>query len=153
MAGITIVSASKTTTGTSVDYSASGWIRQERVTLSTTPAASSSYVWTLTNPNGSSSAKAYLSDAATASPNFIPDVGGTYVVACKVDGTTDYSVRMTVLSTAASEPVEALRFTPRTDAQVAAPSLGVAVYYSSTQGALCMKTASGAVFTIDRTFV
>lgn len=149
MAGITVLSGSKTTTGSGTSYSASGWIRQERVTLSTTPAASNSYVWTLTNPNGSSSAKAYLSDTTASSPNFIPDVGGTYVVGCKVDGTTDYSVQMTVLDTSASESVEALRFAPRANSTVGTPSIGLAIYYSSDAGGLVSKNTNGDVAALD----
>jgi hypothetical protein len=145
MAGISAASASKTTTGSSVAYAASGWIRQERITLGTFPVASSSYVWELTNPNGSSSAKAYLSSKTSSSPNFVPDVGGTYVVTCVVDGSSSYSATMSVLDTAVSEPVEALRFTPRADAQVAAPSLGRATYYSSNEAALVEKDPSGTV--------
>lgn len=68
---------------------------------------------------------------------------------CIVDGTTNYSATMSVLDTAASEPAEALRFIPRADAQVATPSLGVAVYYSSTQGALSSKNSAGSVAILD----
>lgn len=149
MAGITAISASKTATGTSVDYAASGWVRQERMTLSVTPAASNSYVWSLTNPNGSSSAKAYLSDVTSSSPNFVPDVGGTYTLTCKVDGTTDYTLRATVLDTSAQEPVESIRYVPRADSTVGAPSLGLAVYYSSDLGSLASKNSSGLVAPLD----
>jgi hypothetical protein len=155
MAGILANSASYTMTSsdTAVDQALSGWIRNERITLSTSPAASSSYVWSLTNPYGSSSAKSYLSSTTSSGPNFVPDIGGTYVVTCKVNGTTDYVLRASVLDTASVEPVEALRMTPRADAQVAAPSLGVVMYFSSTQQKLCIKTSSDAVFSVNTTYI
>jgi hypothetical protein len=54
-------------------------------------------------------------------------------------------MRLTALDTAMAESTEAIRMLPRADAQVASPSAGVAVYYSSTQTGLCEKTAAGAV--------
>jgi hypothetical protein len=143
MAGIGLASASKTTTGSSVDYAASGWIRNEKIGLTTLPVASSSYLWALTNPVGSSDGKSYISDTTGSAPSFVPDIGGTYVITCTVDGATQYAVRATVLDTAVAEPAEALRYTPRADTQVAAPSLGAVQYWSSTQNAMVFKYANG----------
>jgi hypothetical protein len=123
----------------------SGWIRNEKITLATYPAASTSTVWTLTIPSGSNAVKSAISDTSIASPTFTPDVGGTYVITALVDGTTTYVLRATVLDTAASEPVEALRYTPRADAQISTPSLGVAVFYSTTQDAWSLKNTAGTV--------
>lgn len=153
MAGITALSASVTMTSgdTAVDKTATGYIRNERVTLGTYPLASSSYLWSLGLPSGSSAAKAALTDSTSSTPAFTPDIGGTYTIGVTVDGTTTYAMRLTALDTAASEPAEALRFTPRTDAQVGAPSAGVAVYYSSTQTSLSEKDSAGTVSKIATT--
>lgn len=147
MAGIVALSASVTMTSgaTAVDKTVTGYIRNERVTLGTYPLASSSYLWSLGLPSGSSAAKAVLTDSTSSTPAFTPDIGGTYTIGVTVDGTTTYAMRLTALDTAASEPAEALRFTPRTDAQIAAPSAGAVVYYSSTQAGMCLKTSTGAV--------
>lgn len=132
---------------TAVDKVATGYVRNERVTLGTSPLASSSYLWAISPPSGSSAAKSALTDTDSASPAFVPDIGGTYTITCSVDGgATTYTIRLTALDTAASEPAECLRFLPRADAQVAAPAAGMAVYYSSTNTGLCAKDSSGTVY-------
>lgn len=147
MAGILANSASSTMTSgaTAADKVVTGYIRNERVTLGVTPAASSSYLWAIALPAGSSAAKASITDTTSATPAFTPDVGGTYVLSCQVDGATTYAMRLTALDSAAAEMVEALRFTPRTDAQIATPSAGVVMYYSSTQSGVCVKYSTGTV--------
>lgn len=149
MAGILANSASATMTGSdaAADQSISGYLRNERVTLTTTPTGST-YAWSLTNPNGSSPTRAALTDETASNPSFSPDVQGTYTVTATVDGSTSYTLRLSALNVAAAEPVEVLRLQPRTDAQVTAPSVGVALYYSSTQASLCVKTSSDAVRTV-----
>lgn len=153
MAGILANSSSKTTTSgdTAADQTFTGYVRNERITLGVTPAASSSYLWALGLPAGSSANKARLTATDVAAPAFVPDIGGTYVLTCQVDGTTTYTLRLTALDVAVSESVEALRMLPRADAQVTAPSAGVVLYYSSTQGGLAFKTSTGAVRVVDFT--
>jgi hypothetical protein len=153
MAGVTANSSSKTMTSgaTAADQAVTGYVRNERITLGVTPAASSSYLWTLGLPAGSSANKARLTASDVAAPAFVPDLGGTYVVTCQVDGATTYVLRLTALDVAVSESVEAIRMLPRTDAQVTAPSAGVVLYYSSTQGGLAFKTSTGVVRTVDFT--
>lgn len=150
MSGILAQSASQTMTSgdTAADKSISGYIRNERITFGVTPLATTSYLWSLGLPSGSSSAKAYLTDTTGSAPALVPDRGGTYTISCVVDGTTTYAMRLTALDTASSEPAEALRFTPRADAQVGTPSLGAAVYWSSTQNALALKYPDGSVHTV-----
>lgn len=145
MAGITANSSSKTMTSgdTAADKLATGYVRNERVTLGVVPAASESSVWSLSVPTGSNVVRSALSSDTSPTPSFVPDIGGTYSLTCQVDGVTTYVMRLTALDTAASEPVEAVRFPPREDAQVAAPTAGVAVFYSGTQTGLAQKDSSG----------
>jgi hypothetical protein len=60
-------------------------------------------------------------------------------------------MRLTALDVAAAETTEALRLTPRTDAQVTAPAVGTAIYYSTTQSGLAQKVAAGTVTKIATT--
>ena len=60
---------------------------------------------------------------------------------------------MTAQAAAIAEPVEAVRFSPRTDASIPAPAAGVTMYYSSDQDALVVKDPSDDVFTVDVTAV
>ena len=149
MAGILAnsVSATMVSGDTAADKSVTGYLRNERVTLGVTPTGSA-YAWTLSAPAGSSAAKCALTDDDVAAPVFVPDVAGTYVITCTVDATTSYAMRLTVLNVAAADVIEAIRLTPRTDAQVTAPSVGVVLYYSSTQSSLAIKTSAGVVRTV-----
>ena len=153
MAGITANSSSKTMTSgdTAADKLATGYVRNERVTLGVVPAASESSVWSLSVPTGSNVVRSALSSDTSPTPSFVPDLGGTYSLTCQVDGVTTYVMRLTALDTAASEPVEAVRFPPREDAQVAAPTAGVAVFYSGPQTGLAQKDSSGVVRTLAMT--
>lgn len=154
MSGVIANSASRPMLGaeTSADKSVSGYVAGERITLSTTPTGTD-YAWSIAQPSSSSTARSALSAETGASVTFTPDVGGTFMVTCIVDSTTTYVIRMTVQAATVSEPVEALRLSPRTDASVPAPAAGVTLYYSSTQGALCIKTTADAVFRVDLTAV
>lgn len=153
MAGILANSVSKTMSAgdTSADNVVTNFVAGERITLSTTPTGSA-YAWTISAPSGSSAARAALYGDTEASPFFTPDVGGTFLVTCSCDG-TNYVLRITTQAAAVSEPAEALRFSPRSDTTIPAPAAGVALYYSSDQNALCVKDASGAVFTVNLTAV
>lgn len=151
MAGILANSPSKTMASgdTSADKTASGYVAGERITLTVTPSGTN-YEWSQARPSGSS-ARAQLSGATGASVTFAPDVGGTYVVTCIVDGSTTYVIRITCQSPTISEPVEAVRLSPRTDASVPAPAAGRTLYYSSDQGKLVTKDSAGTVRTINET--
>lgn len=148
MAGILANSASKTMVAadTSADNNVSGYTTGEQVTLSASPTGSS-YAWGLAIPQGSTAARSRLSDATAASPTFTPDVAGYYVATCTVDGAF-YVLRLSVTQSAISTTIEALRLQPKADADVRAPSTGAALYWSSTQGALVIKTSNGTVHTI-----
>ncbi len=137
---------------TAADKSVSNYVAGERITLSTTPTGTD-YVWSIAQPSGSSRARSALSAETGASVTFAPDVGGTYLVTCVVDSTTTYVIRITCQAAAIAEPVEAVRFSPRTDASIPAPAAGVTMYYSSTQSALVVKTAAGTVYTVNLTAV
>jgi hypothetical protein len=154
MSGILANSSSRPMLGaeTAADKSVSNYVAGERITLSTTPTGTA-YAWSLAAPTSSSVARSALSAETGASVTFVPDVGGTFMVTCVVDSTTTYVIRMTAQSAAIAEPVEAIRFSPRTDASIPAPAAGVAMYYSSDQDALCVKDPDGDVSTVDLTAV
>jgi hypothetical protein len=147
MAGITAASASVTLSSgsTSDNNSSSGWVAGERIVLGTSPTGSS-YSWAISAPSAASVARSALSSATAAAPTFTPDVGGTWVVAVTVSGTTSYTLRLTVQAAAVSEPVEAIRHSPREDSTITAPSLGVASYFSDTFDNLACKDPSGRVW-------
>lgn len=144
MAGITATSASANVSSPSPDNTASNYVTGERVTLGTTPSGSS-FQWDLSAPSGSSIARSALDNDTDAAPTFVPDVGGTYTITCLVDGVTTYALRITVQSVSISEPVEAVRFSPRADTTIPAPAAGVTMYYSSTHSALVVKDAANVV--------
>ena len=145
MAGITATSASASVSSPSADNTASGYVTGERITLGTTPAASSSYQWGQAAPSASALARSAVDNDTAAAPTFVPDVAGTYVVTCLVDGATTYTLRLTVQSVSIAEPVEAVRFSPRADTTIPAPAAGVTMYYSSTHSALVVKDSSNVV--------
>lgn len=138
-------------TSSSADAVSTGYVTHERVTLSTNPTGTS-YSWGMSAPIGSAVSRSALSSYDTASPTFIPDVAGVYVLTCTVDATT-YTLRVTATSTSFAQLVEAVRFSPKTDASVPTPAAGLTMYYSSDQTALCVKDSAGDVSTIDLTAV
>jgi hypothetical protein len=107
----------------------------------------------LTQPAASSRARSALSAETGATVTFTPDVAGYYVLTATVDSVTAYILRIAVTSTAISQLVEAIRFSPKTDSSVPAPALGLTMYYSSDQDALCVKDPDDAVSTVDLTVV
>jgi hypothetical protein len=137
---------------TAADKVVSGYVAGERVALSVTPTGTT-YAWAIAQPSASSRARSALSSETGASVTFVPDVGGSYAITCLVDGVTTYVLRLTCQAAAVAEPVEAVRFSPRSDASIPAPAAGVAMYYSSDQDALCVKDPAGDVFTVDLTAV
>ncbi len=151
MAGILANSVSVTQLSASADASVSGYVTAEQIVLSTTPTGAS-YAWALGKPSGAT-ARSDLTDDTGASVAFTPDVAGYYVVTCTVGSSTIYVARISVTQSAAATSVEALRLQPKSNASVPTPSTGVALFYSSDESALCVKDASGDVFTVDLTAV
>lgn len=151
MAGITAASASNTllSGATSADKTSSGWVAGERVTLATTPTGTD-YAWAIAQPSASSRSRSALSAETGASVMFTPDVGGTYAITCIVDSTTTYVLRLTCQAASISEPVEAIRFSPRTDASIPAPAAGWSVYFSSTLGTWVAKDPSDRICPLGR---
>lgn len=147
MAGILAnsVSASMVAGDAAVDNAASGYVINEGVTLTTTPAATT-YQWTLTRPSGSSAAKAAISDTTAASPIFTPDAAGTYLVGCTVDGSTVYRLSVAVLLSANSNASQVLRLQQVPNATVATPGVSaLAVFNSEELEAIATKDNSGVV--------
>lgn len=150
MAGIVATSATtNNSASTAVDSSVSGYLAGESITLTASPAGSS-YAWVLSAPSGST--RAVLSSATSAAPKFTPDIDGYYVVQCTVDG-TEYILRIAAVNVGTVDTVGVRRLLPLTDAQVATPSTGVSLYYSSTQSSLAIKLTDGTVETINTTAV
>jgi hypothetical protein len=135
---------------TSADNSVSGRITGEQITLTVSPAATD-YQWSLAIPSAASPARSALSAETGSSVKFTPDVAGVWTVTATVDSSVVYVLRIGVTSTAISQLAEAIRLTPKTNASVPTPAVGVCLFYSSDEGALCIKDAAGAVFTVDVT--
>lgn len=149
MSGITAVSSTTTHAASGVDVSVAGYITGDQVVLTTSPTGTD-YLWSLASPSGSNAARLRFAGSDTATASFTPDVPGIYAVAVVVDGTT-YMLRLSVTQLAQSTVLEALRLTPVADSQIAAPAVGHALYFSSTQNTLALKDASGTVFKVNLT--
>ena len=150
MAGILAVSASASMSAgdTSVDNARGGYVSNERITLTTNPTGTN-YVWALGGPSNTNLARSALSAETGSTVSFTPDVSGYFVVTCTVDGVTTYILRISVESTAISQLVDAIRFSPKADASVPAPALGVTMYFSSDQDALVVKDPAGDIFPVE----
>lgn len=153
MAGIGAVSVSKTHSASGADVSATGFLVNERIALSATPAGSG-YAWTLSAPNDSAPVASALDDDTDATPAFMPDVPGYYVVTVTVDGATSYVLRLAVAPVATVRLGEVQHMLPLTDAQVSTPQVGFAFYCGSDHSNLpCVKKSDGTVHTVDLTAV
>lgn len=151
MAGIKANSASFVMVDgdTAVDKSVTGRITNEQIVLTTT-GSPASFAWALSKPAGST-VRASLSDTDDASVTLTPDVEGTYVVTCVVDGSTTYVIRIGVVNISAVSTLGALHFTPIANSQVPTPAVGRTVFFSSDAGALAEKRPDGSVHTLDVT--
>jgi hypothetical protein len=149
VAGIIGASVSKSMVSgdTAVNGAQSGYVRNERILLSTSPSGSS-YTWAIAAPTSSAVASSALSSTTSATPSFIPDVAGAYLITCEVDG-TEYTLRLTVENVAYAQLVDLLRLTPVADASVPTPSLGANVYFSSDHDLFVLKDTNGDVFPIE----
>lgn len=148
MAGIVATSATTNNSGdTAADKSVSGYLTNEEITLTASPAGSS-YSWSLSAPSGSS--RAALTSTTDADPRFTPDVDGFYVVSLTVDG-VEYVLRAAVVSTGVVATLGNTRYLPETNAQAPAPSSGITVFYSSDESGLAFKDTGGTVgaFLVD----
>lgn len=142
MAGIVATSATTNNSGdTAADKSVSGYLTNEEITLTASPAGSS-YSWSLSAPSGSS--RAALTSTTDADPRFTPDVDGFYVVSLTVDG-VEYVLRAAVVSTGVVATLGNTRYLPETNAQAPAPSSGVTLFYSSDSSSLAFKDTGGVV--------
>lgn len=144
MAGILANSASVTMSSGSPDNTQAGFVVGEQIVLATNPTGTG-YSWAQSIPAGSAPARSALSDAGVSSPRFTPDVAGIYTIVCTVDSTTAYVLRLSVALVASASVAQALRFSPVPDASVAAPALGLTLYFSSDANALVTKDPNGIV--------
>ena len=132
---------------TTADNSVSGYITAEQITLAASPTGTT-YSWTLSKPAGSA-ARCALNDDTAAGPTFVPDAAGDYVVGVTVDSATTYVVRINCTQVATTTPYEAVRMSPKSDTQITAPSVGGAVFYSSTSGLLSMKRSDATIRSLE----
>lgn len=142
MAGILANSASVTMVTGTVDNTKSGYVVNEAITLTATPAGTD-YIWAVSKPSGAT-ARSDLSSSTATSSTIIPDVAGTYTIVCDVDG-TDYVIRLTVAAVAVTSVANAHRLSPVTNTSVPTPALGETIFYSSTDSRLSKKNSSGVV--------
>jgi len=149
MAGILASSASKSMVAASSPETQSGYVANERISLSTTPTGDT-YAWSLCVPSGSAVARSALSDEGIASPKFTPDVPGVYVITCTVDGSTTYTLTLSVTAVAIVQVAQVFRYSPVEDAAVPTPALGFVQYCSATQGnIMVVKDSSGDIYPIE----
>lgn len=152
MAGISAVSASKTHSASGADVSATGFIVGERIALSATPTGSG-YQWAMAAPTDSAPAYSGLDDDTDATPRFIPDVAGYYVLSVDVDG-TQYVLRISVAAVGTVRASEVYNFQPLTDSQVSTPQVGFSFFCGADHSNLpCIKKTDGTVHTVDLTAV
>lgn len=145
MAGITAVSATKTldSGSTTADNTATGFVSKEQISLGLTGSPLSA-LWSLSKPNGSGSA-CRLDDESSLRPSFSPDVEGTFVASCLVDGATIYVLRFAIVNIATTSAISAIHFLPRSNSQIPTPSSGVTVFFSSDSGVMSQKSSAGTV--------
>lgn len=146
--GILANSASATMVSSGADASASGYLTSERIVLTTNPTGTN-YVWASSAPSNSSLARSSLSGETGSSVTFTPDVAGYYTITCTVDGVTSYVLRISVTATGVSQLVECIRFSPKTDASVPVPAVGMTLYFSSDQDAMVFKDPAGDIFPVE----
>jgi len=148
MAGIIGASVSKQMSSgdTAVDGAQSGYVINERILLSASPAGSS-YTWALAAPSAATGGSE-LSDTTGSTTDFIPDAAGVYLVTCSVDG-TDYTLRLSVSAVAYLRITDAVLLSPIPDASVPTPQIGLALYLSSDADALVVKDSSGDIFPVE----
>jgi len=149
MAGITASSASKVLLAgsTSADKALGGFAVGEMVTLATSPTGTE-YLWGQSFPAGSNQVRAAISATTGASVTFVPDVAGVHTITCLVDDVTSYTLHLTVTSTAISQLAEAIRQTPKADATVPAPAVGLMVYFSDELSQWAVKDPSGRIWPV-----
>ena len=146
MSGILCNSASKTMLAgaTSADNAVSGRVTGEQCTLTVSPSGTD-YEWSIAIPSSSSAARSALSATTGASVTFTPDVAGVYTITADVDGDI-YVLRITVTSTAISQLVECIRQTPKANATVPAPALGLTQFVSDELDQLAVKDPSDRIW-------
>lgn len=149
MSGITASAASKVLLAgsTSTDKSLGGFVTGEMVTLGVTPSGTS-YTWGQSFPAGSSQARAALSATTGATVSFVPDVSGVHVITVLVDGTDSYTLRLAVTSTAISQLTECIRQTPKANASVPVPAIGLTSFFSDELSQLAVKDPSDRIWPV-----
>jgi hypothetical protein len=120
-----------------------GYITNEAITLSTEPTGSA-YQWSLAKPQGASS-RSDLTSLTDATPQFVPDVHGVWSIACTVDGTIVYLLRVGVEAVAVTTHGDASRYIPVGNGTVPAPALGSTVFHSRERDALAIKLPDGSI--------
>lgn len=120
----------------------SGYVVGERVTMSL-DVMGSTYAWSVSAPK--SSRNAVLNGPGTATPSFLPDVPGVYVVTCLVNGTDTYVIELVAKSGSTVFLRDGLASYVLTDQEVPTPREGAAAYYNDTAGTWRWKDAEGVI--------
>jgi len=148
MAGILANSASVSMVSgdTAASKNMFGYAKTEAITLGVTPAGTS-WVWAMVPPSASLARTARLSSTTVAAPTFTPDVDGTYVITCMVDGTTSYTIHCVVVNETTAVQVPHVTWTPKAPADVVAPAGGLRQFYNSATSLMAFKDSDGNVTT------
>jgi hypothetical protein len=144
LAGIAAASVTKTHAAAGADVAAVGFLANEQITLSASPAGSG-YQWSITIPADSSPARSALDDDTDAAPKFTPDVAGFYTLSVLVDGATTYVLRLAVVSVSIVRQCEGLNFAPMANSQIPTPQTGFTVFNSSDLPGMAKKDSTGTV--------
>ena len=145
MSGITAQSATTTlgAVDTTPTNTVSGFVSKEQIALGLTGSPTSA-LWSVSKPSNSGAASVLIGETGI-SALFSPDVEGTYVISCLVDGVTTYTLVLPVVNTAFTSALSAIHFLPCSNAQIPTPRSGVTVFFSSDSGVMSQKTTSGTV--------
>jgi hypothetical protein len=125
------------------DNTQAGYVENEAITLSTDPAGTT-YEWGLAKAQGATT-RSDLTATTGTGIQFIPDTHGTWTITCTVDGTTSYTLRISVTAVAITHHANGLRLMPVANNSIPTPATGVTVFYSSDDDRLSYKDTSGVV--------
>jgi hypothetical protein len=144
MAGINATSVTTNHANSGADVAAIGFLVNEQVTLSASPAGTG-YQWSVAIPSDSAPGRSALDDDTDAAPKFTPDVPGFYTIKCLVDGATQYVLRLAVVAVGTVRVGEVIHLLPLANSQVSTPQTGVVLYYSTDSSKAVVKDATGTV--------
>lgn len=146
MAGILANSVAKQMLSgdTTENNSVSGYVVGDPITLSVTPTGTN-YQWGEAIPVSSAPARSQLKSPTDASPSFIPDVAGQYVITVVVDLITTYVIQIAVVDISPVTFTGGLEMPAVSDVSIPSPSVGLTVYNSIQHSGFVTKDPSGTI--------